>query len=417
MSDANQIELISRLNKQWYAPRVEATPIPAANWNDDPKFCIELNDEWLSHVIGVLIALDQPDAWLGDDDEIFAARQQVNEIIVAFMEGCDSMSNCCPVPLTRVNADGTAEVSFDNGLTWEDAGTLDPRVAAPQLPPIDDGDGNKKCKASNRVVRQLKDLQIAWSANLGTGLTILQLALAFASGVIIIFLSLGSTAAIIVPALLALAAAVVGTGHDAYDLLFTDDVWDTVLCAIYCAIGDDGQFTQAQFNDLLATLDSAGFDDTVALSFSSALSAWQVAGINNAAKIPTSDNLDCSDCACTGCGFEWSIFGDDETHFHGQIIDVGEDYVTVESGTAGHCYMLIRTADNTQGCIVTELEWLVNSATTGGGSFVGETITEGAPNHYPADIVAGGNCMAYIQLDNSGVDTPYTVKIHFIPCE
>lgn len=47
-----------------------------------------VNGEWVSHVLGVLAALDQPDTWLGTAEEIFAARQQVNEIMAALMAQC-----------------------------------------------------------------------------------------------------------------------------------------------------------------------------------------------------------------------------------------------------------------------------------------------------------------------------------------
>lgn len=71
-----------------YVPRPKPTSIPTAAWNDAPLFCLQINDQWVSHVLGVLTALDQPDTWLGTEDEIFAARQQVNEIMLALMAAC-----------------------------------------------------------------------------------------------------------------------------------------------------------------------------------------------------------------------------------------------------------------------------------------------------------------------------------------
>lgn len=72
-----------------YAPRPKPTIIPTAAWTDMPLFCLAVNDEWVSHILGVLTALDQGDTWLGTEEEIFAARQQVNEIMLALMERCD----------------------------------------------------------------------------------------------------------------------------------------------------------------------------------------------------------------------------------------------------------------------------------------------------------------------------------------
>lgn len=71
-----------------YAPRPKPTAIPTAAWNDQPLFCLQVNDEWVSHVLGVLTALDQQDTWIGTDDEIYAVRQQVNELMLALMTAC-----------------------------------------------------------------------------------------------------------------------------------------------------------------------------------------------------------------------------------------------------------------------------------------------------------------------------------------
>lgn len=72
-----------------YVPRPKPTEIPAAAWNDEPLFCLAVNDEWVSHILGVLAALDQPDTWIGTEEEIFAARQQVNEMMLALMTACE----------------------------------------------------------------------------------------------------------------------------------------------------------------------------------------------------------------------------------------------------------------------------------------------------------------------------------------
>lgn len=72
-----------------YAPRPQPTPIPTAAWNDAPLFCLAVNDQWVSHILGALSVLDQPDTWIGTEEEIYAARQQVNEIMLALMTTCE----------------------------------------------------------------------------------------------------------------------------------------------------------------------------------------------------------------------------------------------------------------------------------------------------------------------------------------
>lgn len=71
-----------------YAPRTSPLKIPSAGIFDSPNFCVGINAEWLGHVLGVLEALDQQDAWLGTAEEIYLARQEVQKLMSAFEEQC-----------------------------------------------------------------------------------------------------------------------------------------------------------------------------------------------------------------------------------------------------------------------------------------------------------------------------------------
>jgi hypothetical protein len=73
-------------------PRTKPTPIPTPNIFDEPFVCFKINAEWASHVIGVLDALDQPDTWIGTEEQIFAARQQIREAILVLSGECEM---CC----------------------------------------------------------------------------------------------------------------------------------------------------------------------------------------------------------------------------------------------------------------------------------------------------------------------------------
>src|ERR1044071_8153934 len=86
---SDYLEIKSELTEPEYAPRPKPTPIPEASWNDEPLFCVRVNSAWVGHILGVLTALDQPDTWIGTDEEIDATRQQVNEIMAALMEPCE----------------------------------------------------------------------------------------------------------------------------------------------------------------------------------------------------------------------------------------------------------------------------------------------------------------------------------------
>lgn len=88
----SEADIVDGLYYEPYVPRPHPTPIPDAAWNDEPTYCLQVNGEWVSHLLGVIIALDQPDTWIGDKAEIDAAREQVNEIMTALMEHCEMVN-------------------------------------------------------------------------------------------------------------------------------------------------------------------------------------------------------------------------------------------------------------------------------------------------------------------------------------
>lgn len=76
--------------KHPFAPRPEPLGIPDTAWNDTPLLCLQVNDQWVSHVLGVMEALAQRETWLGTDSEVDNALNNVDQIIAALMEACDT---------------------------------------------------------------------------------------------------------------------------------------------------------------------------------------------------------------------------------------------------------------------------------------------------------------------------------------
>lgn len=72
-----------------YAPRISPAPIPMPAIGDDPAACVRVNRSWVPHLLGVLAALDQPDTWQGTASAIWAARQQVRELMLELMSACE----------------------------------------------------------------------------------------------------------------------------------------------------------------------------------------------------------------------------------------------------------------------------------------------------------------------------------------
>lgn len=68
-----------------FAPRPQGD-IPSAGIQDAPTYTVQINAEWLPHVLGALAVLRQIDAWLGTENEIEDARSQVSALIAAISE-------------------------------------------------------------------------------------------------------------------------------------------------------------------------------------------------------------------------------------------------------------------------------------------------------------------------------------------
>jgi hypothetical protein len=217
--------------------------------------------------------------------------------------GGDCMG-CCEdrIVLHRVTDDGAMEVSTDDGVTWS-PDPADPRVNGTALPNTIPGTGDdKKCNGATNAIDNFKDAQAAFGHSLTTTTTVIGLALAIAAELLILLFSAGTTAEVIVPLVISTATALFGVLEADYNALFTEMVWDKLLCDIFCTIGNNGQFTETQFNNLSALVDT-DFTDNVALTFQSILRGWGVLGLNNACISGVAATADCSDCDCpTECG-------------------------------------------------------------------------------------------------------------------
>ena len=93
--------------------------IPPTGIFSEPAYCFEpMNALWLPHFLGVIAALDQYDAWIGDNEEISNARNQVRlwlaQIVICIEETMyllrQSESDPCIL-----------EQSTDGGESWTEA--------------------------------------------------------------------------------------------------------------------------------------------------------------------------------------------------------------------------------------------------------------------------------------------------------
>lgn len=80
-----------------FAPRQNSHDAPPLTISEEPAVCLIVNMSWVSHVIGALETLNQPDAWTGDDEEKYRAQQEIQRLIEMLMTGDACMVDpCCP---------------------------------------------------------------------------------------------------------------------------------------------------------------------------------------------------------------------------------------------------------------------------------------------------------------------------------
>lgn len=105
-------EAVQRIPK--FVPRPLPSPIPTPNIFDEPTVCLVINSEWASHFMGVFEALDQPDTWIGSDEEIESARHQIREAILMMMGNC---MICCDEELALLTTMVTNLTTIVTNLT------------------------------------------------------------------------------------------------------------------------------------------------------------------------------------------------------------------------------------------------------------------------------------------------------------
>lgn len=266
---------------------------------------------WIGLVSGALLPFTYASEWsqvtgITPDEAAERWLQMLNEYWNSDCGG-DGMpcEGNCPEVLRRFNPDTLQpEISTDGGSTW----VLDPQSAVAQLvaqpPPVPAGISATKCDAATNGKEHIEQLIAGCSDNLGTAINVFDLAVAVVEIVLeiaILFIS-GGTAS---PLVIALAPAIWGAAHAAFefgkaafDAYWTEDERDKILCALYCTIGEDGNFTGSEYNEFIARWKE---DATPSVAFNFVLKALQpigVKGLNNYCAYGAAADADCSDCEC-----------------------------------------------------------------------------------------------------------------------
>lgn len=294
-------------------------PPPTAEPMDEPTIQLCVNTEWAGYLIGMIRQATHPGYWAGNLEENRNARRGVQLImdLLSNTKGCEDMSNCCDgsdlliIVQTRITIDGRIEISIDGGNTWTSSPT-DPMYSIPvQPPPVTEGGTLTKCDAATNGKQHIQDLIAGISLNLQDAVTIFEFAVAIA-GIILEIAIVIITGGVTIPAALQIAAIIWGAataafnaGKAAFDEYWTTDETDKILCALFCTIGENGSFTQAQYDAFVLKWRQ---DATPSIAFNLVLKSVQAAGLvglNNYCSYGAAADSDCSDCDCNeGCNMD-----------------------------------------------------------------------------------------------------------------
>lgn len=300
--------------------------------NPENEICVTLNipDEprYIAAFWGALYELTYWNNWQRDPSHKGAQVAAVWKSIWLYYSGiqgdCEAMC-CCPEPLKRVLPDGTVQTSTDGGLTWQNTPSADPRETSIQFPPLEGEDGTTKaCKAAENIVGVFQANVEQFIDDLGVLTSIAAVAAAVTS-VIVIVLSGGT----LLPAVTALAAALVRAGASGLTAAFTSEVWERLNCNIYCVMGENGRL---ELSDLAAIKAKIDEDESgiAAEILKHLIDNYGIVGMNNLTTLQgTGTGVTCGDCNCEGA---WCVFLD-FTGAQAQGFEVGTPHG--EFGTLG----------------------------------------------------------------------------------
>ena len=106
-------------------PRQRGILPPSVGIFDSPASCVTVNREWVSHIIGILEVLTQRNAWLGDDETVDTAIQEIEQLIHALI-----VESCEPTLMDIRVSGGYLQKTFDgevwlNVAQWEQIHTVE----------------------------------------------------------------------------------------------------------------------------------------------------------------------------------------------------------------------------------------------------------------------------------------------------
>jgi len=388
--------------------------------------CIPKNRDHMSAFFGALYQLTLWQSWQEDDAHSGAELAKVwwryylswNRTM-SELDCEEGMSKCCvPNPeLKRIDpVSERPQVSYDNGATWQQSPD-DTESKITLLPPIvRSGSPKTKCDAATNAIQHINELITATGENLTTAADVFSLGIAIAEaalGLFLVIVSAGTLSPLVIglaTAIWAAATSVFALGIDGYNAYWTTDKQDLIFCKIVCNIGENGQFTEAQYqafrSQVKAALPASPALDIVMTT----INAGGAQGLSQMASYGSWATADCDSCDCGGgCSTEWHISEPNPGDVLGVILSQDANEIVAQTtnpqgGSGWYVYMDTGSMDN---CCFTSFEVL-------------ESTSEVSPTWYPCgstSFVGGllnpGACTWTLVFNSAA---PFKVRVIKAPC-
>lgn len=336
---------------------IGSVPPPTQHPDEEPLICVPINREWIPVILGALQPMKYPEYWAGTLEENRGARRDfgilINQIMLA--EGCDMASVCCEptIYIYRINDDtGRFERSSDFGENWT-TDPADPLYSFVKMPAqIRDTVDHTRCDAATNFSENFNSVITDSSENIGTAASVFELATAIAGIIIDIIVTIasggtaGTVAVAVTSAIFSACVAAFTEGKTAFDAYWNSERKDAVFCAAYCTIGDNGQFSQTQWEDFkhkvrLELTPSPALD----MVMTSVNAAGYVGG-SNMASYGSAALADCASCDCEcsdPCEIDWTFFGVED------VVKLSDCHYTMTK-SAGGAHFAFTSGDQSLCC-------------------------------------------------------------------
>lgn len=267
-----------------FLPPLPAFPKPVSPPESDPdegdQVAICFGRDWLPYVLGALASLVLPTTWQGDADAVLLAQYR-SALLLAMVgnpdEDCDmncaTVNECVASVQERFDPEtGAREVSYDNGETWVDGTSTDPRFVGSRF---DDVTGS--CGDANSIVRMVQESIDQTIDNINGGLAV--------AGVLTVLMAIIATAlsaGALAPLALGMITAITAAGTGTVTAALTNALWEQFRCIVYLEIQGATAITAEHYENIRDALPELG-SAPAQLAIWQALTQLGPVGMQNAA--------------------------------------------------------------------------------------------------------------------------------------